>query len=234
MKRVLATACMLGLAAAPLLAGELVILETNVPGLAPGDVIDGDGELVLDQGHKLTLIAESGEVMEISGPYAGAVPSEGGGGDDSLVSEVASLITSAGTDVSSLGAVRAGEGGTAPGDPWYIDIAEPGTHCAPADGSVNIWRRSAESFSVLAMRPAGAERGGRLQWPEGSALQDWPPFMEIEDGAVFDIVLDDGAPYQIRFRVVPESLPSDAHRAAWMARHGCKQQAIAILRMVVR
>lgn len=216
--------------AASVQAAEVVVLESTVPGLSPGDIIDGASELVLPEGLNLTLITETGEVLQLTGPFSGLPGGEAADGESSLVDDVAALIKSAGTDVSSLGAIRAGSAESALQDPWLIDISRPGIHCAPADGDVRIWRPGPESFAVLAMRPAGAQEGGRLKWPENTAVIPWPSFMTISDGAAFDIVLDEGDPYRIEFKVLPPGLPNPSRKATWMSANECQDQALAMLR----
>ncbi|MBL26753.1 MAG: hypothetical protein CMM50_04270 [Rhodospirillaceae bacterium] len=217
-------------------AADVVVLESSVPGLNPGDVIDASSELVLPDGLSLTLISESGDVIQLTGPFSGVPGGDTAGaaaGDSSLVGDVAALIKSAGTDVSSLGAIRAGNSDSSLQDPWLIDVSRPGTHCAPADGAVQIWRPGPESFAVLAMRPLGADKGGRLKWPDNTAVIPWPSFMTISDGAAFDVVLDEGQPYRIDFKIVPSDLPNATSKAAWMSANGCQDQALAMLRTVL-
>jgi len=52
----------------------------------------------------------------------------------------------------------------------------------------------------------------------------------IEDGATYGLRLVTADTYAfVRITIVPGTLPTDAHRAAWMADRGCQDQALALL-----
>ena len=46
----------------PVLASELVIVDSNIPQLLPGQVIDSHKALILNAGSHISLVDESGKV----------------------------------------------------------------------------------------------------------------------------------------------------------------------------
>ena len=211
-------------------AGDLVVLDSNMFGLQAGDVVDGTQQLEIPDGKRLMLISESGEVMELDGPYSG-VPEAGGGGGGGLVAALSDLILSEGTDDSSLGAVRASVADNVK-DPWLIDITRDGDHCVAADGAAIMWRRSPDLFSSI--RVSDGKKAAKAPWPEEHATLAWPPPIDRTDGATYGITLDDELKVTIVLHVVPNEVEGDPRRAAWMAKAGCKQQALLLLASSLR
>lgn len=50
------------------------------------------------------------------------------------------------------------------------------------------------------------------------------------DGATYGLRLEATDAYAfVHLTIVPKTLPTDAHRAAWMASQGCRDQALGLL-----
>ncbi|MDP6515633.1 MAG: hypothetical protein QF926_03270 [Alphaproteobacteria bacterium] len=230
--RWIASACVVAmLGGAPVaVAGNLVVLDSDMFGLQAGDVVDGTQQLEIPDGKRLTLISENGEVLELDGPYSG-VPDAGSEEGGGLVAALSDLILSEGTDDSSLGAVRASVADNVK-DPWLIDITRDGDHCVTAEGTVTMWRRSPDLFSAI--RVSDGEKAAKTAWPEEAATLAWPPPIEKTDGATYRITLDETQNVSIVLHVVPTEVDGDPRRAAWMAKRGCRQQALLLLASSLR
>lgn len=102
------------LGASPLVeAGQWVVIAAEQTALRPGALIPGDKPLKLTEGAQLTLLAEDGKTLKLTGPYSG-VPdgqSKGGGGSSNL-NAIANLLQghsqSTSTLEASCGAVTRG------------------------------------------------------------------------------------------------------------------------------
>ncbi len=126
----------LGLAFAPAAgAVELLVIASNIPEVEEGWIIDGSAAVALPAGAELTLMAEDGGVITVTGPFEGVVELGQGaaGEDDQGILVALSDLFVAGEDGSTTtGAIRsAAAAGTPPG-PWYVDLGRSGDHC--------IWR----------------------------------------------------------------------------------------------
>lgn len=57
--------------AAPAIASDLVVLESNVGALAPGSVVPADRQVQLGGEARLVMIAADGTTRSVTGPYSG-------------------------------------------------------------------------------------------------------------------------------------------------------------------
>ena len=206
-------------------AGEMVVLESDLFGLVPGDVVDGTQVLEVPDGKRLTLMAQTGEMVELKGPYSGA-PEPGASEGGNVVSTIAELLLYEGSDESSLGAIRASVGASM-SDPWLIDVSQEGPHCYRAGATVVMSRRSPDLFSQI--RISDGKKAAKTGWPEGEAMLGWPPPIAPADGGNYRITLDGTRQVPLSLHAVPESLASVGAQAAWMVKVGCRVQALKLL-----
>ncbi len=85
--------------------------------------------------------------------------------------------------------------------------------------------------------PDGAEKS--VEWPAGSDRIGWPKGLALVDGTRYLVrvstrkslagMIGRATVTTLVVHLVPGGLPSDAHRAAWMADIGCVGQARALL-----
>lgn len=216
-------ALILALASAAAQAGELVVTKSTVPGLDPGTIIDGADKLSLRAGHRLSLIAPTGRVINLVGPYQG-VPdaSTGGPREEKLVTTIATLMTGHGRDASQLGATRdaAARRGR---QVWAVEVGATGAQCVQKGQAPVLWRPGAANGGPIELSKAGGARA-RVDWPKGAALASWPRKVPIEDGAGYVLA---GMP--ITLHVVTASPGNPAELAAVLTEKGCEAQALAVL-----
>lgn len=211
--------------AAGALAGDLVVLESDMFGLAPGDIVNGDQAMDVPADKSLVLMTETGQMITLNGPYSG-VPDQGGPGEDKLVKAIANLILSEGSDTSSLGAVR-DIGAADAKDPWLLDVTQPGEYCFTSETDVQMWRKDPDLFSRI--RISDGSKAARTKWPDSEATFGWPPPIPLVDGKLYQFTLDDGEPVLIRLHKMPETLTEPGAKAVWMAEQGCRRQAVLYL-----
>ena len=131
---------------------------------------------------------------------------------------------------ATKGATRGAAAAAADIDAWFIDTGAPGDACALAGGPITLWRAKSGKASALKLTHKDSRAAANIEWPAGAATIAWPAGVTIEDDA----------DYLVRFKgvlvargltlhLVPRELPSEAHRAAWMAERGCLSQARALV-----
>ncbi len=215
-------------------AAELLILKSTVSDILPeGGILDGSKQLTLPAGAAVTLVGEAGNKINLKGPYSGvpgaAEQSAGGGIGRRMLSALSRLISGTPRDASKLGVTRGGASGMS-ADLWKINISMSGDHCLPADTSAELWRARADKASTLSIKRYRTRSWVKTQWPAGADSLAWPDGMEVIDDATYLVRLGAGITVsKVVLHLLPNDLPSDFHRAAWMADNGCLRQARTLL-----
>ncbi len=222
-------------APAPAWAAEMLVIGAEGSDLAEGDIVDSATPLHLAAEARLTLIAEDGTAVTLEGPYDGAALAEAPASAEerTLFRALGTLFAAGGgRQGATKGATRGGAGG-ATGDAWLIDTATQGHGCARAGEPVELWRAKSDKASALKLTHRGARTSAEVDWPTGAATLEWPAAVPLESGAEYSMRLKGVLVARtLTLHLVPSNLPSDAHRAAWMAQHGCLSQARALLAQV--
>lgn len=214
----------------PAAAGQMVVIEVSGVDLAPGQMIDGATRLELPAGAKVTLVSESGAVSVIEGPYSGAPGKAAAGDADSgLVASLAQLVGGKPAQSAALGVMRAAKSEPLP-SAWVVDLRRSGSQCVKAGDKPVLWRSVNTKAATLSLR--GLPKGGKakVKFTAGTDRVDWPDAVAIKDGGQYLARLSGNATAsKIVLRLIPADLPTDPHRAAWMADMGCTVQAKALL-----
>ena len=224
-------------------AASLVVIESDIPGIDVGRMIDAGASLTVPAGGRVVLVSESGRTLTLTGPFSG-VPADPGGtvsSGSSLVSALSNLLQTGGTQTSSLGTMKGmDETGAITENPWAIDAERDATHCLLGDGVVTLWRANENEAVVLRLEAEVSGQRADVTWPAGKVEIDWPTGLPLVDGAGYTVSVETGGDIRgsggvvmlgggfgnrILVRLVPADLPTDAHRIAWMAENGCRQQA---------
>ncbi len=219
------------LAAGPVLAGSLVVIESNAPGIAPGQVLDGAQSLDVPEGAEVTCIGQDGNAILLTGPYSGVPAPGGGAANASFLDSLAALVAPEGEGSVALGATREVPGAAGvPGSPWLIDVSKSGDRCAPTATSPVLWRPEAGEEIELYLKRFGDDTEAELNWAGEVAELDWPDGIALVDGGVYLVRLGRKASMKkLVLHLVPADLATDAHRAVWMAGQRCTRQARQLL-----
>ncbi len=206
-------------------AAQWVVVAAEQTPLKAGSLLDGAKPIKLAAGAQLTLLAENGKTLKLTGPYAG-VP-EGGasqGTDANNLQAIASLLQGHRQSVSTLGVMRGFEEGE--GGPPPIEVDTSGVRCLSSD-PVRFWRdRIAKTEEVKLVDDQG-QLIATFTWPARQA--ELPiPASHFVDGNRYRLQRGDR---EIRLLVhkAPSAADNPAALAAWMARKGCEGQAMALL-----
>jgi hypothetical protein len=212
-------------------AGQFVVIEASGVDLSPGQVVDGGQPLTLPAGAKVKLISEAGQLTAIEGPFSGPPDVSGGkaNGDAGLVSSLAQLVGGKPAQSAALGVMRAGVSDLPPG-PWVVDLRRSGSHCVQKGESPVLWRSDSDKTGTLSLKalPKGAR--AKVRFKAGVAEGEWPADVTISDwGQYLARMTGRATASKVVLRLIPSDLPTDAHRAAWMADMGCTAQAKQLL-----
>lgn len=224
----LASAALISVAASAAVAAELVVVEARGVSLKQGDVIDDGQPISLKDGQQVTLIAASGNILTLRGPYDKAPASEGGGGVDVALA-LDALVTGKTRNVA--GVVRAaGETVHLPG-PWLVDVSHAGTACLRPGEQPIFWRASDAAGGTLTLMPADRSWRGQTQWPGGSPTLAAPGNFPLRDGRTY-LADFGGKPVAVTLTEMPKAVTNPRMQAAWMLEKGCTAQAEALLKTV--
>jgi hypothetical protein len=212
-------------------AGEVVVIESNAPGLSPGVVVDGSKPLELAPGTAVTLVTGDGRVKSIKGPFSG-VPfagEESAPGGSALIRSLSRLISGKSPKTGELGMMR-GERLVGRPDAWSIDVIRSGAHCVTDRLHALLWRPISVKAETLTIRRQPWGERVSVDWPAGTNSLIWPKALPLEHGGQYLVKLSSRiSGTKLVVYVVPANLPTDAHLAAWMADLGCKEQALALI-----
>lgn len=219
------------LAIGPALAGSLVVIESNAPGITPGQVLDGSQTLEVPGGMEVTCIGQDGDTITLTGPYMGVPAPSGGAGNANFLDGLSALIAPQGGQSVALGATREVKGAAGvPGSPWLIDVSKSGDRCVRPTGSPVLWRPDAEAPAELYLKRFGDDTEAEVDWAGAAAELDWPSEIALADGGVYLVRLGRSASMKkLTLHMVPAGLATDAHRAVWMAGQRCTRQARRLL-----
>ena len=208
-------------------AQDLVVVSSTAPSVTPGQIIKADASLDVPAGASVTLVSESGKILTLTGPHSGPPGMDGGGGGDAnLLSSLSSLLSASGKETASLGTMRAVSPPKPPGDPWVINIGRSGDHCVAEGGPAMLWRAKSAKAVSLSLKNLTDRSRSKADWPAGAATLKWPPGVTMAEGAKYLVrIKGSRTASKLVLHLVPGDLPTDAHRAAWMAGKGCVKQA---------
>ncbi len=215
----------------PAVAGELVIVASSAPNFKPGQIIKTDTAIEVPQGTSITVVSQAGKTLTLKGPHSGppALSSEGGG-NGRLVSSLSDLLLGSGKEKTSLGTVRAGRGPPPPSALWVINVHRSGHYCFQAAASAKLWRAETDQKWSFSLKNMADKTKSVADWPAGPETLDWPSKVTLGDGVIYMARWKNSrSARRLVLHRVPPDLPSDAHKAAWMAEKGCLDQAKRLL-----
>lgn len=217
-------------------AADLVVINSNAPGIAKGAVIDDAKPISVPAGSRVSLVSATGAVVTINGPFDGP-PSQragGGGGDGRLVASLATLLQGHASDQTQLGAHRGG--GEEPDQPFQLNTSKSADFCVPAGTTVKLWRPAGRKEQIGRARIKSLETGGlqkEFTWAVGEMEVAWPAGVPVKDGGAYLISSSDmPQPARVIIHIMPPGVAPGPAQAAWMADNGCVDQALLALAAV--
>jgi hypothetical protein len=221
------------IAAGDAAARQLVVVKSSSPSYRVGKILDQAQALKLGAGKDLTVVGEDGKVTKLTGPFSGvlnensdapAVP-----GDRRMIAALSRLVSKKSDGKAVTRTMRSGPG-KGSNDPWVINLRRWGDHCVQV-GKARFWRVKSPKKAKFTIRENW--RGGKLaiaKWPRKTAEIVWPKKMPLTNGAKYRVKVSGLPAKVITTHLMPNDLPTPAHKVAWMSENGCEEQALNLLR----
>ncbi|MFT7569455.1 MAG: hypothetical protein ACI9JL_000474 [Paracoccaceae bacterium] len=212
-------------------AYEMVVLHVEGTALKRGAVIDGNQTLTLKSGAKVTLVGADGKTVTVQGPSSGKPAGRGSNGAKSsgkVAAILGALLSNEERSTRALGVVRSASatGSETLPDAWAVNVGQSGTKCVTAD-VVKLWRPDATGAAKLQIRKAQSAHSAKADWPAGQAFL--PINAKTFQSGQNYIISVNGRSSEMKFNVMPAGLNNPTEQAAWMARHNCRDQALAMV-----
>ena len=216
------------LAAQP--APEHVVVESNTPRYAPGEILAADTRLSLAGGHFVVLIADNGATLRIEGPFTG-LPRHDEPERIDVFAAIGRLIGRSAQRFAGLGGVRSTVEDTAAEgrpSPWLIDAGRSGGQCYVRGRQAEFWRADASAPAQIEIREVETAEAAVIQWAPEQDRATWPADLPLRDGSIYTLRqsgrLSSDTTLQV-FSIEPGAADDPQAAATWLAARGCTAQA---------
>lgn len=212
---------------------ELIIIDSNVPRIRPGTIVETSQPLTLFKGERLTLVGAEGAVFRLEGPASGppAINEASPVSDDGVLQALSRLFSS---DVdpatkAAWGGFRGAEQGRDahhPGDVWAWNLLHSDGICVPAGIAPSLWRPDATGEQDVVLLHLSTGKEADVGFAAGQHSTTWPRSVPLLDGGEY-AVRDARSLWERRLtvRIVPVGEISTIRQIAWMSDAGCLRQA---------
>jgi hypothetical protein len=223
--------------AASAATAEMVVIESNVPTLAVGKVLPARANVSIADKGRVVVLAPTGKMVTLQGPYSGAVPGGDAKPDSRLALALASLVQRKGEETGSVGAMRALgperiDAVKSAADVLTIDPSAEGPVCLYEPGAKSFKRNPLSRLDKLVIHDIDSGESAPLSWPADKETIAWPAALPLKHGKSY-LVEQPGRAVANQITVLfvkPGTGASDIERAAQLAEAGCDTQAWLLLR----
>ena len=204
-------------------AEEMLVVGSSVPGLAPGDVAPSGQTIDVPPDSEVTLVAPSGGVLKIVGPWSGRIDAPEDDGGPGLIQRLYALFQMPDRR-ARFGATRSLSRCVT------VDLDQDQNVCVAEPSCVVFQSDGTPQAPVTMTGPGGTSTA--LTPSLGAGSWRWPGDLIRESGS-YTVQAGDGQPSRtVAVHLQPE-LPSRAHEIAWMGETGCVRQAQEALAALV-
>ena len=209
-------------------SADYVVLQSESELFGIGALLADDTELRLEDGERVVLLSESGEVVEVKGPYEG-LPEGNTAPDIDVRDALTNLIENADELHASLGSTRSADlnAGSGNRDPWQLDAFRSGRQCVVADRAIELWREATKDAITLEMQRPGVDGSADISWAVGVAEAPWPDSVPVTNDSLYVLRRPGWTEAAlIHVMVLDRDIVRHIQAAiAWLAAHGCGPQA---------
>lgn len=225
--------------------GALMVVVTGSSALAEQGTVIGssasaypvgtslaDGQtLNLVEGAAISILTISARMVELSGPFEGAIPSQSDGADNDLLTNLGDAVFQTDEGSPELGGVRPlvirAPEIQMPGA--VVDASVGGAACVMDGGQVGLHRNipngSSGDWTYGDLQSARTGETAQVRWSSLEYNVAWPEDMSLEDGDQFTLQMaGETSPVTFSVYMSPVGTDTVAQRINWMAERGCVSQ----------
>lgn len=218
-------------------AADLVILESTSPDYPSGEILDDTTQIELSEDGEITLIAEDGTIISLSGPFIGSPSLDAIQNVSGVLDALGRLVGTADVSATDIGGVRGDEEGDdflarAVDDtrtsPWTLHTNITGAQCVIADAQeIRFWRENADNTEQLRVKHIGTASNNTIEWQAGNQTVTWPSGLPLVANDLYLVRLgDDLRSTTLQLREIPAAVNRDGVAVvAFLAAKGCISQA---------
>lgn len=209
------------LASTPVMAEQLLVLESNGAELAQHTVLDSSDVITLSAGASLVLMTQSGEQINLEGPFSGvATPESNSENSSKLFTVLGALLQERKKVTTSIGAVRAATSNNLVSYPYEVTVGISGKFCYNTNIVVATEPNNDISFRNGVRRASAHTTGEKISFkPSQFGFNDGQEIKITTNGLSSDIL-------PVKVELSGELIPD----AIVFANNGCDNQAVAAVR----
>jgi hypothetical protein len=219
----------------PAYSQDFVVINSRAGSYPAGQTFNVGERIELSAGAALTLIASSGTVVLLEGPYSQSLslPSQDNAGSQGALAPLAALVARAAKKGASLGAAREADEEGRPSNPgaraklWDIDALRPGNQCIKGE-AVKLVRPDGDGALRVTIWPLnGSAR--HIEWPSGKTTLPLEKTSYLASGTQLRIAGGKSSGAIILWRL-PDGFDADAkgRLLLWLSARGCERQALQL------
>ena len=211
---------------------QVVVIASNTEQFSAGDVVESSREITLPAGTTITLISSDGGTVKLVGPYQGKPSPVPSTSNESLIDTLSEIATK--ESQYGLAVFRAKPNSAT--DLWAVNVSRSGTYCVRSDVGVVLQGKQAGGDRVMHIATlADPDDVTSVTWPAGKQVIDWPAATSLIDGTKYFLQFENpDSRRQVKIKLIPTGLPTEAHIAAWMWQNGCDRQARRVVRVLAK
>jgi hypothetical protein len=214
----------------------LVVISAIHATIVKGTIIKPTQTIELKSGESLKLLSSAGGIIQVQGPYSGAIVFESRSGDSSVLESVSELVRNSKSTDFTLAIFRNSSVTTPTYRPdiWGIDIRKPGKYCLRPDQPIHLWWPQASPGDLLTLTDITNSLSIEMEWPDRKNYTTWPKLLPVNDRVNYSVKNNEAALFsEFEIQLLPTNLKDDMEQIAWMSDHDCKKQAIRLLGTIV-
>jgi len=214
----------------------LVVITAIHTTIIKGAIIKPTQTIELQSGESLKLLSSTGGIIQLQGPYSGAIVFDAKASDSSVLESVSELVKNSKSTDFTLAIFRNSSVTTPTYRPdiWGIDIRKSGKYCLRPNLPVHLWWPQASQGELITLTDTTNSRSIEMEWPDRKNYSTWPNTLSLNKRASYSVKNKRSAlssEFEIQF--LPADLEDDMGQIAWMSDHNCKKQATRLLGTIV-
>jgi hypothetical protein len=214
----------------------LVVISSAHSTIKKGAIIKSTQTIELQSGESLKLLSSTGGIIQVQGPYSGAIAFESKASDGSVLKSVSELVKNSKSTDFTLAIFRNSSVTTPTYRPdiWGIDIRKSGKYCLRPNLPIYLWWPQALPGDLITLTDTTNSQSIELEWPEWKKYTAWPEILSVDDRVIYSVRNTEVALFtEFKIQLLPTDLKDDMEQIAWMSDHDCKKQAIRLLGTIV-